>query len=156
MECFKATDGDLNAIIGYIVLARKTATKGDSMAPGQSADNGYNVPEGINPGLLAEVSAANISISQATENIDRYELIYMCVEPSYQRQGVGSSLLQLGFDRARAEGLPLVVAGEAPAYGFFDTVGFKETRHIDIDLRKYTPANSGFGNFRLTGMIWKH
>lgn len=77
MECFKATDGDLNAIIGYIVLARKTATKGDSMAPTQSADNGHNVPEGMNPGLLAEVSAANISISQATENIDRYGKVSM-------------------------------------------------------------------------------
>jgi predicted N-acetyltransferase YhbS len=79
----------------------------------------------------------------------------MCVEPSYQRQGVGSSLLQLGFDRARAEGLPLVVTAEAPAYGFFDTLGFKETRHVDIDLRKYAPPYSGFGIFRLTGMVWK-
>lgn len=78
----------------------------------------------------------------------------MCVEPSYQRQGVGSRLIQLGFDRARAEGLPLAIAAEAPAYGFFDTLGFKETRHVDIDLRKYAPANSGFGIFRLTGMIW--
>ncbi|OQD69224.1 hypothetical protein PENPOL_c002G07238 [Penicillium polonicum] len=156
MECFKATDGDSNAIIGYIVLARKAATKESLMAPAQSesSDNGQNTPEGMNPGVLAEVSAANIAISKATENIDRYELVYMCVEPSYQRQGVGSRLIQLGFDRARAEGLPLAIAAEAPAYGFFDTLGFKETRHVDIDLRKYAPANSGFGIFRLTGMIW--
>ncbi|KAJ6178164.1 hypothetical protein N7519_008625 [Penicillium mononematosum] len=155
MECFKATDVDSNAIIGYIVLARKTATKGDSMAPAQSTDNGHNVPEGMNPDVLAEVSAANIAISKATENIDRYELVYLCVEPSYQRQGVGSSLLQLGFDRARAQAIPLATAAEAPAYGFFDKLGFKETRHVDIDLRKYAPENSGFGIFRLTGIIWK-
>lgn len=74
MECFKATDGDSNAIIGYIVLARKTATKESLMAPAQpeSSDNGQNAPEGMNPGVLAEVSAANIAISKATENIDRY------------------------------------------------------------------------------------
>lgn len=83
------------------------------------------------------------------------ELVYMCVEPSRQRQGVGSSLLQLGFDRARAEGIPLAVSVEAPAYGFFDKLRFKETKHVDIDLRKYAPANSGFGVFRLTGMIWE-
>ncbi|PKX98509.1 GNAT family N-acetyltransferase [Aspergillus novofumigatus IBT 16806] len=141
MECFKATDGESNAIIGYIVFARKAATKEDPMAPVKagSPDDGPNAPEGMNPGVLAEVTAANMDISKATEHIDRYELVYMCVEPSYQRQGVGSSLLQLGFDRARAEGLPLVATAEAPAYGFFDTLGFKETRHVDIDLRKYAP-----------------
>jgi hypothetical protein len=76
MECFKATNGDSNTIIGYIVLARKTATKEDLMAPAQSesSDNGQNVPEpeGMNPGVLAEVSTANIAISKATENFDRY------------------------------------------------------------------------------------
>jgi predicted N-acetyltransferase YhbS len=76
----------------------------------------------------------------------------MCVEPSYQRQGVGSTLIQLGFDQARAEGLPLTVTAEAPAYGFSDALGFKETKHVDIDLRQYAPANSGFGIFRLRSL----
>ncbi|OJJ96420.1 hypothetical protein ASPACDRAFT_63354 [Aspergillus aculeatus ATCC 16872] len=160
MECFKATtEGDLNAIIGYMVLAKKTATKQDPLAPVPAKsvppDNLPSAPEGMNPGVLAEVSAANVEVGRATENIDRYELIYMCVEPSYQRQGVGSRLLQLGFDRARAESLPLAVTAEAPAYGFFETLGFRETKHVDIDLRKYASANSGFGIFRLTGMMWR-
>lgn len=76
MECFKATDDDSNAIIGYIVFERKTATKGDSAAPGQSKTSGTtsggNTPKGMNPGVLAEVSAANIDIRKAIENIDRY------------------------------------------------------------------------------------
>lgn len=74
MESFKAIDGDSNAIIGYIVLTKKTATKEDltALPQSESADNGQNVPEGINPGLLAEVSAANTAISKTTENIDRY------------------------------------------------------------------------------------
>ena len=72
MECFKATDDDSNAIIGYIVLARKSAIK-DLKVPVQSeSDNGQNTPEGMNPGVFAEVSAANIALSKATENIDRY------------------------------------------------------------------------------------
>jgi hypothetical protein len=79
MECFKAIDGDSNAIIGYIVLTKKTATKEDSMALSQSesANNGRNVPEGMNPGVLAEVSAANIAISKTTENMDRYGRVSM-------------------------------------------------------------------------------
>ena len=77
MECFKATDGDSKAIIGYIVLARKTATKEDLTAPTQSdsSDNGQTAPEGMNPDVLAEVSAANIAISKATENIDCYSKV---------------------------------------------------------------------------------
>jgi hypothetical protein len=79
MECFKATDGDSNAIISYIVLTRKTATKENSMAPSQSEspNTGQNIPEGMNPGVLAEVFAANIAISKATENIDRYGRVSM-------------------------------------------------------------------------------
>lgn len=77
----------------------------------------------------------------------------MCVEPSHQRQGVGSSLLQIALDKSKAAGIPLAVSAEAPAYGFFEKLKFRETTHVDIDLRKYAPANSGFGVFRLTGMI---
>lgn len=79
----------------------------------------------------------------------------MCVKPSFQRNGIGSKLVQLGSHRARAEGIPLVVCAEAPAYEFFVKLGFQDTRHCDIDLRKYAPANSGFGVFRLSGMIWR-
>lgn len=78
----------------------------------------------------------------------------MCVKPSVQRHGVGSKLVQLGFDRAKAEGVPLAVCAEAPSIPFFDKLGFKETVHFDIDLRKYATANSGFGMFRLAGLMW--
>lgn len=83
------------------------------------------------------------------------ELVYMCVKPFCQRHGIGSELVQLGFDRAKAEGIPLAVCAEAPAYEFFVKLGFKDTIHCDIDLQKYAPANSGFGVFRLSGMVWR-
>jgi predicted N-acetyltransferase YhbS len=79
----------------------------------------------------------------------------MCVKPSHQRKGIGSKLVQLGFDRAHAEGIPLTICAEAPAYEFFNKLGFEDMTHYDIDLRKYAPANSGFGIFRLTGMVWR-
>lgn len=81
------------------------------------------------------------------------ELVYMCVKPTYQRQGSGSKLLRLGLDRSKEEGLPLVVCAEAPASGLFVKMGLKDTKHLDIDLRKYPPANSGFGVFPFSGMI---
>jgi hypothetical protein len=62
--------------------------------------------------------------------------------------------VQVCFDNAKAEGLPLVVCSEPEAHDFFLALGFKDTRHFDIDLSKWAPAYSGFGMFRLFGMIW--
>lgn len=77
----------------------------------------------------------------------------MCVRPELQRRGVGSKLLNLAIDHAKAAKIPFYVHSEAPAFGFFEKVGLKETSHADIDLRKYAAPNCGFGPFRLTGMI---
>jgi hypothetical protein len=60
------------------------------------------------------------------------------------------------FDRAKAEGVPLALCSEPAAYDFFVKLGFRDTRHVDIDLSKWAPAYSGFGMFRLAGMIWSH
>lgn len=80
----------------------------------------------------------------------------MSVKPSCQIQGIGSKLIQLGLDRSKDDGTLLHVCAEAPAYEFFAKMGFKTTKHFDIDLRKYASANSGFGIFRLSGMMWRH
>ena len=79
----------------------------------------------------------------------------MCVRPSKQGHRIGSKLMQLGYDRAKEEGIPFAICAEAPAYGFFSKLGFEDLRHQEIDLRKYAAAYSGFGVFRLSGMIWR-
>jgi hypothetical protein len=63
--------------------------------------------------------------------------------------------LQICFDKAKEEKLPLVVCSEPAANDFFASLGFKETEHADIDLAQFAPKYSGFGMFRLTGMIWE-
>lgn len=61
--------------------------------------------------------------------------------------------MQLSLDKAKAEGLPLVAKVEPGAYTFFVKHGFKDTKYGDIDLSTYAPAYTGFGLFRLAGMI---
>ncbi|KAJ6114492.1 hypothetical protein N7486_000270 [Penicillium sp. IBT 16267x] len=152
-ECFKAVDNVTQEIIGYIVLERKIPE--EARTSDQKVEPEQDVPDGLNPPLLAEVTNATIQIAKEVKDTHRFvEVIYMCVKPSVQRHGVGSKLVQLGVDRAKAQGVPLVVCAEAPSIPFFDKLGFKETMHVDIDLRKYAPANSGFGNFRLAGLVW--
>jgi GNAT superfamily N-acetyltransferase len=172
-ECFKAVDTDSNEIIGYFVLARKRpAQKLPEYELGANPDQ--ETPEGMNPSLFVEVMIASAEIAKATENMDffrrswefnklmrgcnililKIDLIYICVEPRVQRHGVGAKLVQLGFDRAKAENIPFALGAEAPSHGFYVKLGFKETTHADIDLAKYASAHSGFGVFRLNGMIW--
>jgi N-acetylglutamate synthase-like GNAT family acetyltransferase len=71
-----------------------------------------------------------------------------------RRHGIGSELVRQCFDRARAENLPLVVCAEPEAHPFFTAIGFQDTEHADIDLSQWASLYSGFGTFRLTGMIW--
>ncbi|KAJ5116131.1 hypothetical protein N7456_000479 [Penicillium angulare] len=153
-ECFKAVDNNTQEIIGYIVLGKK-APEEPEQDTGKERDAPTQAPpEGLNPPLLAEVNGAVGGVLKTVQDKDRFEITYMCVKPFAQRHGIGSKLVQLGFDRARAAGIPLFVCAEAPSIPFFTALGFKETEHVDIELRKYAPDNSGFGIFRLAGMIW--
>ncbi|KAJ5538672.1 hypothetical protein N7494_008151 [Penicillium frequentans] len=153
-RCFKAVDNATEEIIGYIVLGRKKPEESENTDREVEAEG--SIPDGLNPPLLAEVNNATRRIAKEVEETHRLDVIYMCVKPSVQRHGVGSKLVQLGFDRAKAERIPLAVCAEAPSIPFFDKLEFKETVHVDIDLRQYATANSGFGVFRLAGMVWHH
>lgn len=180
VDCFKAVDNNTQEIIGYIVMRKQSAPKPghtfEETPEGQKASED-SVPHGLNLPLFTEINSAVNEIAERTKGLElfgkssrllsrpcivtqanilvpRTEIVYMCVKPSAQRHGIGSSLVQLAFDRAKAQGIPVNVCAEAPSIPFFDSIGFKETKHVDIDLRNYAAENSGFGVFRLSGMIW--
>lgn len=58
------------------------------------------------------------------------------------------------MDRARDANIPLTTVSEPGAYEFHKRAGFKDTRHVDFDLSQWAPPYSGFGVFRLAGLIW--
>lgn len=80
-------------------------------------------------------------------------MTYIFVNPSSRGQGIGARLVREAVERAKAAGVPLTVSVEPAAYDFFGKLGFKDTRHVDFDLSKWAPSYSGFGVFRLAGMI---
>ncbi|KAJ5621561.1 hypothetical protein N7528_006344 [Penicillium herquei] len=152
-ECFKAIDNVTGEIVGYINITGKSQ-EAENLSD-KNPDPKAPIPDGLNPPLLAEVDNAVSEIAKETDGMERFAITYMCVKPTAQRNGVGSKLVQLGIDRAKAGGVPLTVCAEAPSIPFFTSLGFVETKHVDMDLRKYAPDNSGFGIFRLAGMIWR-
>lgn len=66
-ECFKAVDVDSNEIIGYFVLSRKRPSREQTSAGDDSEHAGRSMPDGLNPGLIGEVSNATAGIAKEVE-----------------------------------------------------------------------------------------
>lgn len=81
------------------------------------------------------------------------ELTYIIVAPEHRGQGLGQSMLSHVVNKAKSEGLPVVLVSEPQAYGYWVKKGFKDTKHLDIDLEQWAAPYSGFGTFRLSGMV---
>jgi N-acetylglutamate synthase-like GNAT family acetyltransferase len=74
------------------------------------------------------------------------------VVPSHRRRGIGSQLVQLYIEKARAAALPMFFDLEPAGHDFFLSLGFKDTKYFEFDLPKWAPAYNGFGPFRLYAM----
>lgn len=83
------------------------------------------------------------------------DLIFIVVDQPYRGKGLGSQLLQHAFAQAKAARIPFCVCSEPAARPFFDKHGFTEVVHANMDLSTWAPPHTGYGNFRLTGMVWR-
>ncbi|KAJ5572502.1 hypothetical protein N7450_009486 [Penicillium hetheringtonii] len=135
-EGFKAVDNNSKEIVGYFVLARKRPSQKPPQYEIREISS-QGTPEGLNPLLFAEVMAASAKIEKEVEGTDHFDLVYICVKPSLQGHGIGAKLVQIGFDKAKDDNIPFALCAEAPAHNFYVKLGFKETKHTDIDLAKY-------------------
>ncbi|KAF9637086.1 hypothetical protein BFW01_g7982 [Lasiodiplodia theobromae] len=123
----------------------------------------------MEPEVFWTVTRAIAEINEETATIDRIgevtvllgppstnnhpELTWIYVSAAHRKRGIGSELVRLASEKAKAAGLPLAVGSEPQAYGFFLKQGFKDTKYADIELRRWAPDNCGFGVFRISGMI---
>ncbi|KAF7554712.1 hypothetical protein G7Z17_g2709 [Cylindrodendrum hubeiense] len=152
-ESLKVVDVASGEIVGYLALTQK-----HPVIPKEPTNDDekkeQSVPEAFNPDVLNAVRQAMAEITKGVATIDHYEVTYIYVRPSYRRLGIGAQLVQKAFDKARGAGVPLTVAAEPAAYDFFVKLGFKDTKYVDFDLSKWAPPHSGFGVFRLAGMVW--
>jgi len=73
-----------------------------------------------------------------------WELEILAVAPQYQRQGVGSKLLEWGMAQAAAVRLPVVVAATVKGEHLYAKHGFKECGKIDFTENQ----------FSWTAMVW--
>ncbi|PPJ55468.1 hypothetical protein CBER1_08018 [Cercospora berteroae] len=110
-------------------------------------------PAMMNADILAGIGNAGQKVASGLKFPKNYELVFIVVEQAYRGKGLGSRLLQRGLAEVRAAGVPLCVCSEPAARPFFDKFGFVEVVHADMDLSVWAPPHTGFGVFRLTGMV---
>ncbi|RSL74664.1 hypothetical protein CEP51_011502 [Fusarium floridanum] len=153
VQCLKAVDEESNELVGYLVLTPKTPVEARKVTEIGSDFEEQGVPEGMHAGVWSAVNKAAAEIKRETDSLDHLELTYIYVKLSYRQKGIGSLLLQEAFRRAHADRVPLALCSEPAAYSFYKNRGFQDTKHVDIDLRLWAPPYTGFGIFRLSGMI---
>jgi GNAT superfamily N-acetyltransferase len=168
VESFKVVDDEAGLIVGHLVLSRKRPA--GTEAPSSEKGKGSPVPDGVDGEVFAAVEAAIAAIDTAkdVDHLGEFAprnrlasdlakpckvLTHLFVKPAYRRRGIGSRLVRLGVEKAGEAGVPLTAFAEPGARDFFLHCGFEDVESADIDLAKWAPRGSGFGVFRLSGMV---
>ncbi|KAF4552126.1 Hypothetical protein D9617_11g009750 [Elsinoe fawcettii] len=150
---YKVVDEESGEILAHLVLTKYAAS---TKIPNDSAAGEahvFSVPDGLVPEFFFEIMNAVQDIEWQVADRDRLDLTWFYVRPQSRRQGIGSQLVKFALARAKEQDLPLVTAAEPQPYDFMKKRGFKDTKHADFDLAKWAPPNSGYGTFRLSGII---
>ena len=162
-----AADSSLLAVLGHLALTRIRPKRSESATV---LKGDQKVPDHFNRDIFAWVMKTVGEIDEDFKGIDHYgettsptiiqicakyevEVTHIYVKPMHRRRGIGSQLMKLCLAKAKADGVPLVSKVEPGAYEYFSKHGFKDTKHGDIDLSKFSPPYTGFGLFRLAGMV---
>ncbi|KAI1416419.1 hypothetical protein F5Y13DRAFT_186038 [Hypoxylon sp. FL1857] len=143
----KVVHDDSGKIVAHLYLTRRSASSGGERRHGaeKASDKGdqSRVPDTLVPAVYEAVMEAMSGYSQ----------IYKATtSPASRGKGIGTYPVQYCRDRAQLEGLPLTISAEPNHHDFFLRRGFRDAKHVDIDLRQWAADNSGYGVFRISRM----
>lgn len=68
---------------------------------------------------------------------DLVDLHVLVTDPSYQRRGAASILVQWGVDRAKELGLPLYLESSKRAHELYKKFGFEDIEMFEVDMSLY-------------------
>ncbi|TRX93451.1 hypothetical protein FHL15_005726 [Xylaria flabelliformis] len=66
---------------------------------------------------------------------------------------IGTWLLEMAQKHAADEKLLLRITAEPNHHDFFVNRGFRDIKHVDVDLTRWAAPLSGYGTFRLSSMV---
>ncbi|KAI1079345.1 hypothetical protein F5B20DRAFT_544572 [Whalleya microplaca] len=154
----KVVNDSSGIIVAHLFLTRHSSSNSETRSTSSSgkaaekeSQSQVQVPQSMVPAVLETVRDAMRELKPEFDG-DYIELTHIYVEPSSRNQGIGTQLVQVCRDRARADGLPLTICAEPNHHDFFLKRGFRDTKHVDIDLRHWAPEHNGYGIFRVSRM----
>ncbi|KAF4626815.1 hypothetical protein G7Y89_g11342 [Cudoniella acicularis] len=162
-ETWKVIDDGTEEIVGHFVLSRKRGEDvgvgegkegEEEKGEGEKGKKDIKVPEGFNE----EVFKAVVKLAPKMDTligVDHFVITHVYIQPLYRRRGIGSQLIHMAIEKSEKEGIPLSVGVEPEAHEFFLKMGFKDRTLGDMDLSAWAPAFSGYGVFRLWGMVFE-
>lgn len=90
-------------------------------------------------GIVGHIAFSPVSINDSS-SVDAIGLGPMAVLPEYQRQGIGSQLIEAGLERLREEGHRIVVVlGHA---GYYPRFGFMPSKQFGIEWEHPAPEDA--------------
>jgi predicted N-acetyltransferase YhbS len=90
---------------------------------------------------------------QETANTVNLVVQVISVRNTHRKYGIGTVLMQLAIEKAKEVGIPLALNSVPAAHNFYLRLGFRDLNHMDVDLAKWAPANSGYGIWRCYAMM---
>lgn len=77
----------------------------------------------------------------------------LMVHPAYQRKGIGSAMLQYGFETLGADKVLIWLITQMRGRDLYQKFGFEDVDVLDIDFSEYTGPYRGFGVHRNICMV---
>ncbi|KAE8167513.1 hypothetical protein BDV40DRAFT_295619 [Aspergillus tamarii] len=146
-ESRTVVDNVTGKVIGHLALNRYRPVE-EPEQPREEIQK-QEPPDFFVPEVVTAVLEAVATIKEEVKTTDRY-----VIKSEYRHHGIGKDLMDYVFNKARSAGVPVAVSAEPQIYEFFKKYGFHDTKHVDFDLAQWAPPHSGFGIFRLAGLIW--
>ncbi|CEL10582.1 hypothetical protein ASPCAL13699 [Aspergillus calidoustus] len=155
-EALSVLDEVSGEVLGHLSITRKRPLqeKKDNIEEEKAGEGKQEVPDFFNPEVLAAVQSAVGELSSWLDGVDHLEITYIIVAPAHRNHGIGRMLMEYVLDKAKSLNIPVSLSSEPQVYAFFKKWGFQDTKHVDFDLAEWAPPHSGFGIFRLAGLIW--
>lgn len=133
----KAVDLDTGSIAGFAKWAifdnympdlAKDATLPDHAPYWETADDRAHAQH-----LLTQfVACRNDAIKRTGGNLVLLDLL--CIDPAYQRKGVGHALVQWGVGKADEMGVEAVVEGSVPGRPLYEKYGFEFRKIVTLEV----------------------
>jgi GNAT superfamily N-acetyltransferase len=169
-ERFKVVDKESGLTVGHLVLTRQRPKPKEDEPATREGEQKPNVPKGMNVEVFLAVMAAMGEVASGgdVDHLSKYfhsgqnaanpltgssALTHVYIKPAHRGKGLREQLVHIAIDKAESAGIPLYLTSEPEGHDLYLKLGFKDTKHADIDLTRWAPSYSGFGLFRLWAMV---